>query len=191
MCLESVKVESGFGDVERFRLGQEYDDVDVQVVITDIPVRKPGKQEFFRVNPFEGFQMDVGLLEFQADRQFYVVAPGLRECVAEHCSPVTLYTVINRFGQVFLWPAKLPRPGAPVLGWHQSSHRAAELAVGQWVRIAANQRLRAYDVVAARGDLPEPAWPDMTFDEMFALAFEGRIIDRADHPIVRELEGRE
>ena len=49
----------------------------MQVVITDIPVRRPGKQEFFRVNSLEGSQMDVGLLEFQVDRQFYVVAPEI------------------------------------------------------------------------------------------------------------------
>ena len=50
---------------------------------------------------------------------------------------------------------------------------------------------RAYDVTVARGDLPDPEWPDMSFDAVFQLAFEGRVIDTNDHPLIRQLEGRE
>ena len=178
-------------DPARFRLDQDYDDVEVEPVIVSIPVRRPTKQEFIRVHPDDEFQMPAGLVEFEGDRQFYLVAPGLRDAVAAHCSPVRLYTAINRAGELFLWPAKLPRPGAPVLEWHQSAHRAAELAGSRWVQMRANMSRRAYDLLVASADLPDPGWPEISFEEVFQLAFEGRLIDSLDHPVVRQLEGRE
>jgi hypothetical protein len=44
-------------------------------------------------------------------------------------------------------------------------------------------------MVVAKGDLGEPQWPDKTFRDLLELAFRDRRIDRADHPVIRELAG--
>ena len=49
--------------------------------------------------------------------------------------------------------------------------------------------LGAYAHVRARGNLDEPKWPDKTFGELLRIAFAARIIDRPDHPYIRELNG--
>jgi hypothetical protein len=51
-----------------------------------------------------------------------------------------------------------------------------------WTRIIANMSLGAYEVFEANGDLPEPIWPDLAFEDILKIAFRDHIVDRADHP---------
>jgi hypothetical protein len=41
----------------------------------------------------------------------------------------------------------------------------------------------------ATGPLPDPNWPDLTFQEIFDIAIRDRKIDSLDHPVVRQLRG--
>jgi hypothetical protein len=43
--------------------------------------------------------------------------------------------------------------------------------------------------MVAQGDLPEPEWPSCGFEEILAKAFQGRVIEDENHPIVRGLLG--
>ena len=47
-----------------------------------------------------------------------------------------------------------------------------------WVRVTANMSLGAYEIFEASGDLPEPVWPDFSFQEILKIAFRDRIVDR-------------
>ena len=47
----------------------------------------------------------------------------------------------------------------------------------------------AYDVAIATAPLPEPEWPEETFEQLFRLAFRDRVIDSIDHPVIRQLKG--
>jgi hypothetical protein len=49
--------------------------------------------------------------------------------------------------------------------------------------------LGCYRIYRAEGDIPEPIWPKESFQELLQLAFSGRIIESADHPVVRRLRG--
>jgi hypothetical protein len=49
--------------------------------------------------------------------------------------------------------------------------------------------LGAYDVFEATGQLGEPEWPTVPFRELLRVAFKDRLIDRADHPVLRRLRG--
>ena len=66
---------------------------------------------------------------------------------------------------------------------------AAKLAEAGWLRIGANMGAGCYDTWEAVGEIPEPKWPDVSFRELLRLCFQGRMIDRADHPIIRRLRG--
>jgi hypothetical protein len=49
--------------------------------------------------------------------------------------------------------------------------------------------LGAYEIFEASGDLPEPVWPDYSFEEILKIAFRERIVDGPDHPLVQRLLG--
>jgi hypothetical protein len=37
--------------------------------------------------------------------------------------------------------------------------------------------------------LPDPVWPELTFNAIYRIAFKDRIIRTLDHPVVKRLRG--
>jgi hypothetical protein len=58
-----------------------------------------------------------------------------------------------------------------------------------WIRVKANMRLRAYEVFQAENSIPDPEWPDLSFDAITRIAFKDRVITSLDHPVVKRLRG--
>ena len=73
--------------------------------------------------------------------------------------------------------------------WHQSATEAVDMAKKGWIRIKANMNLGAYDIFQPLVDFADPVWPDKTMAEMVTLAFKGRVITTADHPVLKQLRG--
>jgi len=168
-------------------------DLDLERVLTTVPVRRPGRTEFFRVHPDPAYVLDTHILEHAdgLDRKTYLVVPELRAELAPELRAVRLFTCITKRATVFLWPAKLPLEDASNSGraWHQSALQAAEEAKRLWVKLVGNKELGAYEYVKARGDLGEPQWPDKTLQELIKLAFKDQLIDTLEHEVIRELNG--
>jgi hypothetical protein len=59
----------------------------------------------------------------------------------------------------------------------------------RWVRVTSSMSLRAYEISEASGELPEPSWPEFSFQEILKIAFRDRLVDRPDHPLVQRLQG--
>ena len=57
------------------------------------------------------------------------------------------------------------------------------------MRIEANQIAKNYSLALARGDLPEPPWPDLPLPEVIELAFRNAIIKDRDHVLVKSFLG--
>jgi len=74
--------------------------------------------------------------------------------------------------------------------WNSTSLLAIKTAETKWVRIESNMAAGQYEIIIASGDLGDPIWPPQTMDELVLQCFEGRIINTADHPLIRQLEGR-
>jgi hypothetical protein len=117
------------------------------------------------------------------------VPPSIARDIPGEYLTVTMHTCINRQGVLFLWPVRLPGADGRQLEWHRSAAEAAEMAMKRWVRIKSNMSLGAYEVYEASATIPEPAWPDLTFDQMLAIAFKGRLVDSFDHPVLKRLRG--
>jgi hypothetical protein len=49
--------------------------------------------------------------------------------------------------------------------------------------------LGAYEIFEAMGKLPEPEWPDLTFEQILEIAFRDRFISDLNHPVLRRLRG--
>ena len=178
-------------DPASLRLDQSFaDTVGVKKLLTTVPVRKPNRQDFVRVHSDPVYRLTpIAIIELKEDREVYLVRPDMAVALPGEFATVTLFTTINRQGTLFLWPVKLPTPDGRQNEWHRSAAEGAERAMKKWVRVTASMSLGAYEIFEASGDLPEPVWPDFSFQEILKIAFRERIVDRPDHPLVQRLQG--
>ena len=161
----------------------------VKKLLTSIPVRKPGPQDWVRVHPAEDYRLSVALIVLKDDRESYLVLPSMASELVGEWTPHTLYTVINRQGVLSIWPARLPGSDGRQNEWWRSAQEAAELAMTKWVRMKSDMALGAYQLYEAASSIPEPEWPDLPFMEMLRIAFRDRLVDHADHPVLKRLRG--
>jgi hypothetical protein len=100
-----------------------------------------------------------------------------------------LYTAINRQGVLVLWPVRLADETGRLDAWNLSAHKAAQIAMEKWIRVASNRSLGAYETSNPMGALPEPEWPDISFQEILRIAFGDYQITSIDHSVLRRLRG--
>ena len=158
-------------------------------VLRHVPVRKPSRTEFVRVHPDAEMQIATGVFVDREEREVFFVVPELRAELAGELKPVLLVTATTRQGMVLLWPVALPDASGRRNAWAETAREACELAKVSWVRLVADMSLGAYRIYEAEGQLSDPVWPDKPLPELLKLGFKDRIIDRADHPVVRRLRG--
>jgi hypothetical protein len=177
-------------DPAALRLNQNFaESTGVKKLVTTIPVRKPGKQDFVRVHSDPAFRLETAVLEFKEDRETYLVAPHLWSELVGELTPKVLFTAMSRQKVLFVWAIRLPNEDGKHDDWNASALEAAQMAQKSWVRVSANMSLGAYDVFEASSALPEPEWGDMDFQKILEVAFKGRFIDNLDHPALRRLRG--
>ncbi len=180
--------DDGFPDLESLRLSQNYaNSVRVAEELVHVSVRKPNRQEFVQVHPTD--RIALSLLEFKEDRELYIVRPEVLSALAAETFPAMLFRTINRQGNEFLWPVKLPLSEGRQNAWHSSAMTAAEHAETSWVRVQAELNAGSYKVERALGRLEKPVWRDVSLEQLMRIAFAGKVIDSEEHPIVRRLRG--
>lgn len=186
----SSATENIFDDLEALRLSPDAAALaGTREVLRHVPVRKPNRTEFVRVNVDANMQFSTGVYIDKEERETFIIAPNLRLELLGEMKPVMLVTAISRQGVLFLWPVPLPDESGRRNAWSETAREACELAKSRWIRMAADMHLGAYRIIEAAVELSEPAWPNKTFAELLKLGFKDRIIDTADHPIVRRLRG--
>lgn len=178
---------------ENLRLNQDFtSSVDVKQVLTTVKCRKPISQNFVRVRPGDDWAMKAGVFEDKTERGgFYLVKPEVYWALGNELRPVYLFTAINRQGEVFLWPCKLPGPDGRSNDWYDTALVAAGRAQERWIRVPPNMSAGRYDIFEAQDELSEPEWPDISFRELLELCFKDRLVDSHDHSIVKRLRGEE
>ena len=138
----------------------------VKKLLTTVPARRPSPQR-------ENFAM----IDLKDDREDYLVRPELLPDLAGEVVYKTIFTAINRQGVVFLWPIRLPAPDDRKSDWLRSAREAAEMAMGQWIRLKANISLGAYEITVAESVVAEPMWPELSYNELLRIAYRDRMID--------------
>ena len=161
----------------------------VKKLLRTVPVRKPNPQDFIRVHPSPDYRRSMLCIDLKDDREHYLVRPEIAPELVGETVMKTIYTGINRQGVVFLWPVTIPPPDGKTNEWWRSSREAAEIAITRWVRIRADLSLGAYQIYEAEGKIPDPDWPDLSYQELLRIAFRDRMIDRVDHPVIHRLRG--
>jgi len=177
-------------DPSNLRLSQNFSEsAGVKKLVTTVPVRKPGKQDFVRTHPDSSYRLDTADIELKEERETYLVDPTLLPELPSEWTAKTLITTINRQKVLSVWPIRLPGHDGRIDEWNASAAEAANMAKDQWVRVSANMNLGAYEIFTATGDIPEPEWPDISFEEILKIAFKGRYIDSMEHPVIQRLLG--
>jgi len=162
----------------------------VKKLLTNVPVGRPKKLQFFRIHASDDMAFPAMILENKEARESYVVVPDVAQEINELVRPVMLHAAIDRQNNVFLIPVPLPGEDGTRNPWHESLAQAVEYAKLQWIRITANMHVGGYDVNEAQAALPEPEWPAHDIDALIQVAFRGKIIAGLDHPVVQSLLGR-
>lgn len=176
---------------ENLRLSQSFTEtVGVKKLLTTVPVRKPGPQDFVRVHPSPEYRENFPIIELKDDREEYIVTTALVPELTGEFVTKTLYTAINRQGTLFFWPVRLPSADGKDMNWWRSGREAAALAVSDWVRIKPNMSLGAYEIFKAESAMSEPEWPGLGFWDLIKIAFRDHLIDRIDHPVIKRLRGQ-
>jgi hypothetical protein len=177
-------------DLSKLRLDQSFvESAGVKKLLTTVPVRKPDPQSFTRVHPDPEYRATLAVIELRDDREFYLLPPAIANQLPGEFVMVTVFTAINRQGVLHLWPVRLPASDGRVNRWHQSMMEAAEHAMKRWVRVKANMALGAYEMFEAAGTIPDPVWPELSFQELIRIAFRHAYIDRLDHPVIDRPRG--
>lgn len=161
----------------------------VKKLLTTVPVRKPNAQDFIRVRRELPYRETLALIELRDERETFVIDLNAVPELRNECFFATCFTAITRTGTLFLWPVKVPASDGKALEWHTSAAVAAQHAMKGWVRVKADMGLGAYVIYEAAGSIPEPEWPDLSFDEILRLAFKDKIVRSLEHPVVKRLRG--
>jgi hypothetical protein len=178
-------------NLESLRISQDFaENLGATKLFTSCPVRKPRNQDWVRVCPDPAYQLvGTALLELKEDREQYLVMPDMTPDLLGEWSPYSLFLAINRQNTLFIWPARLPAVDGKDMEWFRSGREAAERAMTRWMRLVAKMDLGAYEMLEASAAFGEPTWPTMPFEDILAVAFRDRIIDRPDHPVVKRIRG--
>jgi hypothetical protein len=179
-----------FKDLSQLRLKQDFGiTAAAKKLVTTVPVDKPGKQDYFRVRPGSEWKLTAGLLTLERSRVQYLVMPDLHLDTFDLIKPMLLVLCVNRQKSIRLWPLRIVDDSRVNDAWASSAMTAAEEAETSWIKMAANMGEGRYDTFKAMVPLDEPEWPDMTLEEIFSVAFKGRVITSLDHIVLRELRG--
>jgi len=169
-------------------------DAGAQKVLLSIPVRKPGKLEWFRASADPEHNLRARFIEDRASRATFLVTDRVAalQGIAELTVLRDLTLCVDRAGNYFYWPVPVPSESTSELRWHTSARQALATATTRWSRVTPNMSAGAYDVTVAGALTHEPVWPDLTRSALLKLAFgTDRVIADASHTFVRQLLGVE
>jgi len=177
-------------DLTSFAINEDLGETFVRKALTTVAIRKVPKASFVRTSKDKDAWKTYSMVELKEEGKFYLLSPPIAaalEAAGESTLiKARLVPTVDRQGNLFLWPLKVSDREND---WNLSAYRAAIMAQEKWVRVQANMAAGAYDTLVARIQNAEPAWPDEDFGTILKIAFEGRVITRWDHPVLKELRG--
>ena len=152
---------------------------------------KLSKHRFSRVHPSEEFKYRAALvIDNEKTDEAYLALPSLCPLLGSLAKPKILRLAVDNAGTPRLIAEPIPGADGRINSWHESMIRAIQVAEDKWVRIESNPDASQYIVIVSRDHQGDPKWPEQTMDELVMECFRDRIIQSADHPLIRRLEGR-
>ena len=171
------------------------DEGDVAEVQGAVALKKPGRERYFRAHSNKAdYSTTLQVLEVKEDMELrgdYLVHPELSTELSAFLQGQqsmikrkNVVLCVDGGGQIFVWPVAAVGSDNQ---WHRSARKAVEEARSKWIRMIPAHA--GYRIFHPTTPIPEPEWPDTPFGELLDSAFEGRIIDSMDHPVIEYLAG--
>jgi|SRR5271166_729825 len=177
-------------DMASLRLDQSFvETAGVKKLLTTVPIGKPSPQDFIRIHPGQEYRETFAMIELKEDREFYLLQREIARALPGEFFTATVFVCINRQGVIRLVPVRLPGPDGKKNNWHQSLMDGVQLAMLRWVRIKANMALGAYEIFEAAATIPDPTWPDLTYQELLRIGSRDRVVNSLDHLLIKRLRG--
>ncbi|HEY1861408.1 MAG TPA: hypothetical protein VGG61_13695 [Gemmataceae bacterium] len=170
---------------------------DKEAVSSVVACERPPKGVFFTVmpettKPWENRKL-FWVLEIK-DRDPYIVMPEIadqKKSDEDVLRPVLLVRYVTMAGEEGLWPIKINPPDGKANQWNTSAKNIMEIVANgtpekpgpKWVRIISKGGQYRHQVSGKTMEDTPPQFSDRTYDELVAIAFEGRVIDSLDHDI--------
>jgi hypothetical protein len=178
-----------FSDLEALRLSvEDANRLGSEEILAHVSIRRPTNAEFVRVHPDPTMSIATSVF-VDPERDTYLVLPAVRSILVAGVKAVLLTTAVNQRGVVFLWPLALGDGTGRQNVWHETGRQAAEMAKHEWIKLVADMQAGHYRIFKAQGALPDPVFPAKTLDELLRIAFRNRIVEGADHPVVKQSLG--
>jgi len=161
-------------------------------IVTTMPVRRPRRNEFVRVAseapPFTTF-----LYQDDDEGTYYFIAPEIRSHFIAGTVVKILVPAVNQLGAPFIWPVPAEddgQGGSRKNTWNESHRAAYQQAKIKWTKMVSDRASRVYRVYEASGNLPDPQFCPLPFNQQLAIGFGGvgTISDR-EHPVLRAMRG--
>jgi len=152
------------------------------------PLQRPPKSKFVRVHPSASYRMGGVLTLTDTDTgEINYVSPDLElpEFIESQTRVTDLYAAQMHDGSFFIWPVHRSDTT-----WYRAAKQAVATAMRKWIAVVARRSANTYDLIEPEEAIPEPDWSALPpFMEMVESAFDGHMITRTDHPLLRRLRG--
>jgi hypothetical protein len=169
--------------------GDTVDSIGVEKPLLRVPVQKPPRHAFFRVNPNPELLLPAHIIDLKEEHEVYLVTPEMALVLPGETKPIELRVCVTRQGIIFLWPVPMPTEDGRRNAWHDTARKIAKQAETLWCRMTSNMQAGHYDVVTSK-HIPDPVWPPHSMRDLLRIAFgDDRLVDREDHPVIRQLLG--
>jgi hypothetical protein len=183
--------------VEEFIVPQDY--INPLEDISDLPIgtaKKMKKNVYFRIKNGKDFD-PLTLMTLSDPRsmeeQAYIVLPTIIDQLAELADQITTsscYLAITRAGEkkILHTPAitDINKSSAVLV----ARAKIFEEAKFRWLRMTWDADVRLHRAIYPKYEIPEPEWGDLPpLIEIIFQAFDGRVIESADHELVAYLLG--
>ncbi len=109
----------------------------------------------------------------------------------DEIQPVMLFTAVNRDGEVFIWPVRLPRGDGRTDQFMVSDMEAAQAAERKWTRRQWVPENKSHKNTISKNLTDEPMWPEIDFPELIKTGFKDKYLYNLDHPVLKRLRGEE
>jgi hypothetical protein len=118
------------------------------------------------------------------------VAGAVLSRFSKQTKPYTIVLTVPFSGSVqgtpFLWPVRVLDDDEDN-SWLTSASIAMTDCEGQWMKVQRSET--EYYTEPPGGKLPDPKWPEESFQKLLLLAFGKRVIKSMDHPALLAAEG--
>jgi hypothetical protein len=157
-------------------------------ILTCMPVRKPKKNEFVRA---QEITFTTFLYQDEDEGEYYFIEPAMRPYFIAGSVVKVLVPAVNQLGSPFIWPVPADDGQSSRNNkWNESHRGAYQQAKTKWTKMVGDRTARQYRVYEATGNLPDPQFCALPFNQQISLAFRGiNTIRDPEHPVLRAMRG--